>query len=87
MARIFTINFFYKTELESAIISVRTTPFFTEYTINPMDEEIMEKLPLKKIISSAPGQFSFVDFTKEQFTPLMKNIIEAIAQHLQPATV
>ncbi len=87
MARIFTINFFYKNDLRSAIVSVRITPFFTEYTINPMEEEVTEELLSKKIISSAPGQFYFVDCPKEQLTPLMNDIIKAIAQHLQPATV
>lgn len=87
MARIFSINFLHQNELQSAIVSVRTTPFFTEYTINPMNEEVIEELPSTKIISAGPGQFSFSGVSKDGTTPLMKDIIRAIAQHLQPATV
>ena len=64
MARIFSINFLHQNELQSAIVSVRTTPFFTEYTVNPMNEELIEELPSTKIISTGPDNFLFPTFQK-----------------------
>ena len=68
--------------MHTAIVSVRITPFFTEYTLN-FDEELMQLLPGNKIISTAPGHFIFQHVTSQDLTPLMKEIIRAVSQHGQ----
>ena len=64
------------------MVSVRTTPFFTEYTLS-FDESLMKQLPGNKIISSHTGQFTFQHSDSENTTPLMKEILRAVSQHLQ----
>lgn len=82
MARIFSIYFDYNNKLHNAIVSVRTTPFFTEYTLN-FDEELMQLLPGNKIISTTAGHFTFQHATDQDHNPLMQEIIRAVSQYGQ----
>ena len=82
MARIFSIYFNYNNKIHNAIVSVRTTPFFTEYTLN-FDEELMQLLPGNKIISTSADHFTFQHATAQDHNPLMKEIIRAVSQHGQ----
>jgi hypothetical protein len=82
MARIFNIYFTYNDQMYNAIVSVRTTPFFTEYTLN-FDEELMQLLPGNKIISTSSDHFIFQHASSQESNPLMKEIIRAVAQHSQ----
>ena len=66
----------------NAIISVRTTPFYTEYTLNNFDEELLELLPGNKILSQGPDHFIFQNATSEHSPALMKSIIQAVIEHL-----
>ncbi|MGN6166306.1 MAG: hypothetical protein ACTHOF_17375 [Flavisolibacter sp.] len=86
MARIFNIYFNYNGSMRSAMVSVRTTPFFTEYTLD-FDEELMELLPGNKIISTASNHFTFQHASSLEVTPLMKEIIGAVSQQSQKTEV
>lgn len=69
------------------MVSVRTTPFFTEYSINMLDEELMKQLPGNKIISTEPTHLAFLNTSPREVSPLMENIINAVSHHLQTTTV
>ena len=83
MARVFNIYFAYNNQTHNAVVSVRTTPFFTEYTLNNFSEELLELLPGNKIISKGPDHFVFPNATSENSTTLMNEIIRAVSEHLQ----
>ena len=83
MARIFNIYFSYHEQMYSAIVSVRTTAFFTEYTLNNFNEELLELLPGNKIISRGPDNFIFQNANTQHPDELMNAIIKAVSEHLQ----
>ena len=87
MARIFSINFTYENIPLSAMIAVRQTPFFMEYTLSMLPDEIMELLPGNKIISTGPNQLIFANATLDESSDLMKEILQAVAFHLQTTIV
>ena len=82
MARIFNIYFLFNDTMHSAVVSVRTTPFFTEYTLNSCNEDLLQLLPGNKIVSKSNGQFIFQNTTPENSIVLMNAIIKAIAEHM-----
>lgn len=82
MARIFNIYFLFNDIMHSAVVSVRTTPFFTEYTLNNFNEDLLRLLPGNKIVSKAPGHFVFQNPSAENSTALMNVIIKAVAEHM-----
>ena len=82
MARIFNIYFLHENLQHSAIVSVRNTPFFTEYTLNNFNEDLLRYLPGNKIISRSPEHFIFQNATDEHSTELMGAIIKAVTEHL-----
>jgi hypothetical protein len=67
----------------NAMVSVRTTPFFMEYTITMLDESIAEQLPNNKIISTSKDSFVFSDSTSENSKELMEQILQAVSSHMQ----
>lgn len=87
MARIFNIYFNYRDVQHNAVVSVRTTPFFSEYTLINFDEELLQLLPGNKIISTKSGHFTFQHADSENLTPIMEGIIKAVANHLQTTEV
>jgi len=87
MARIFNIYFRHSGLTHNAIVSVRTTPFFTEYILNNISEELMELLPGNKIVSAAPEQFVFQGAAAGHSGVLMEAIIGAVREHLQTLNV
>jgi hypothetical protein len=68
--------------LHSAIVSVRTTPFFTEYVLGNLDDDLRMLLPGTKIIEQTPGSLFFQNVLPEHSTSLMKAIIKSISTHL-----
>jgi len=82
MARIFNIYFSYNGMLQNAMVSVRTTPFYTEYTLNSFNEELLPLLPGNKIISQAPDHFIFPNASGQYSNTLMDAIIRAVSEHL-----
>jgi len=82
MARIFSISFNHFGNSYNAIVSVKENPFYTEYNVNLLDEELSGFLTSSKIISSAPGQFSFFNVGRENYTPLMKEVLHAVSEHI-----
>lgn len=82
MARIFSISFPYGGMEHNAMVTVRTTPFFTEYTINVFDDDLSELLPNNKVISTSPNSFTFSDSTSENVPQLMNSILKAISGHV-----
>jgi hypothetical protein len=82
MARIFNIYFTYNNRMHNAMVSVRTTPFFTEYTLR-FDEEMLQLLPGNKIISTSSDHFIFQHASSEENSPLMEEILRAVSQHSQ----
>ena len=82
MARIFNIYFPYEGMQYNAMVSVRTTPFFTEYTLNNIHDSLLEVLPGNKIISTGSNHFTFQNASHENSTELMEAIIRAVAEHL-----
>ena len=82
MARIFNIYFSYEDRMYHAVVSVRTTPFFTEYTLNNFNEELLEMLPGNKILSRSPGHYVFQNASPNHSSELMNAIIKAVKEHL-----
>jgi hypothetical protein len=82
MARIFNIYFVYNERMHNAIVSVRITAFFTEYTLNNLEEELLALLPGNKIVSQSAHHFVFKDASSENSSALMDAIIKAVAEHL-----
>ena len=82
MARIFSISFLHKGFSHNAMVAVRTTPFFTEYTISVFDELLAVLLPNNKVISTSQNNFTFPDATDQNDPQLMNDIIKAIAEHV-----
>jgi hypothetical protein len=87
MARIFSINFSYAGMNHSAMVSVRSTPFYTEYSINSLNEDLLELLPSTKIISSSPNQYFFEHIPKDKTTPLMDVLIKQVSLHMRTTAV
>jgi hypothetical protein len=81
MARIFSIHFLHEGLTQTGMVAVRKTPFFIEYTISMLDEEIVALLPGSKILSYSSNHFVFANATLDHSTELMRNIINAISQH------
>jgi hypothetical protein len=82
MARIFNIYFSYNGIMHNAIVSVRTTPFFTEYTLTHFDEDVLFLLPGNKILSTPGGGLFFQGAGPGNPDCLMKEIIRAVEEHL-----
>lgn len=83
MARIFTISFTYQGLPYNTIVSVRTTPFYREYTLSNLSEDILLLLPGNKIISPSTRQFLFPNAGPAHSRDLMNTIINAVRTHLQ----
>lgn len=83
MARVFNIYFEFEGMVYNAVVSVRSTPFLTEFTLNNFNEDLLELLPGSKILSQAPGHFIFQNASSENSTILMNAIIKAVAEHMQ----
>ena len=86
MARIFNIYFTHDGLVCNAVVSVRTTPFFTEYTLANFNDELLQALPSNKIISRDGGHFTFQNADGAP-TPLMDSIIKAVSEHLHATEV
>jgi hypothetical protein len=87
MARIFSIQFDYEGMVHSAMVTVRTTPFFTEYSINMLDDELMQQLPGNKIVSTNSATLAFMNTSPKEVSPLMACILNAVSHHLHTSTV
>jgi len=87
MARIFSIHFQYKGLPQSAMVSVRNTPFYTEYTISMLPDEVISALPGNKLISTGQNHLIFANATLDESTELMRDIIKAVEDHLQTTIV
>jgi hypothetical protein len=83
MARVFNIYFAFEGMVHNAVVSVRSTPFLTEFTLNNFNEELLELLPGNKILSQSPGHFVFQNVSPENSPILMNAIIKAVAEHMQ----
>ncbi|HEU4473122.1 MAG TPA: hypothetical protein VFR58_18650 [Flavisolibacter sp.] len=82
MARIFNIYFSYEGITHNAVVSVRNTPFFVEYTLTNVNDELEQLLPGNKIVSRSPGHFVFQHASGENQSALMDVIIRAVSEHL-----
>lgn len=82
MARIFTIRFIYNGNVHHAMIGVRETPFYVEYKLSMLDEHLMSQLPADKLYASETGEIRFANASGNALTPLMKEIIQAISEHM-----
>lgn len=82
MARIFNIYFEFEGMMYNAVVSVRSTPFLTEYTLNNFNEELLALLPGNKILSHSPGHFVFQNASGHDSTALMNSIIKAVSEHM-----
>lgn len=83
MARIFTISFSFLGVTHNTMVSVRTTPFYREYTLSNLEADILLLLPGNKIISPSSRQFLFPNAGPKHSTELMNTIIKAVTLHLQ----
>lgn len=88
MARIFNIYFSYEQVTHSAIVSVRETPFFTEYKLNNLNESLLHLLPGDKIIKkSGQNSIFFQNHTQQNTSILIDEILRAVQQHLNEVVV
>ena len=83
MARLFTISFRYDDELYNTLVTVKTLPYYMEYTLSDLNEDLQQLLPGNKIISATPGSFAFPDAKAGHSTGLMNAIIKAVSAHMQ----
>lgn len=83
MARLFTINFTYNDAPYTTMVTVRTTPFYMEYTLTNLEAELLLLLPGNKIISPSPKNFLFPNASSQHSTELMNSIIKEVALHMQ----
>lgn len=83
MARIFSIDFMHEGNLCHAMVTVRDTPFYTEYSVQISDEEVAAQLPNNKIVSSYQDNYIFSDSTSQNSSALMEELIHAIAGHIR----
>ena len=83
MARIFSIDFIHEDNVCHAMVTVRNTPFFTEYSVQISDESVAAQLPNNKVISAYPDNYVFSDSTSRNSTALMDELIHAIAGHIR----
>ncbi len=82
MARIFNIYFPFQDVVRNAIVTERSAPFYIEYHLT-LEPDLLLQLPGNKIIVTTPGYFSFPQVPAHENNVLMKEIIKAIASHLQ----
>lgn len=87
MARIFNIYVLFEEAMYSAMVSVRTTPFFTEYTLIHFNEDLLRLLPGNKILSRGSEHYVFPDACSENSIPLMNAITKAIAEHMHSVDI
>ncbi|RYZ23057.1 MAG: hypothetical protein EOO16_06650 [Chitinophagaceae bacterium] len=80
MARIFTIQFTYHGNEYSALVSERSTPLMTEYSLSMLDEDIEEALPSYKIMATPAGTIAFLGEPRPN--ALMQGILAAVSQHI-----
>lgn len=83
MARIFTISFTFKGETFDSMVSVKTTPFYMEYTLANLDAGLACFLPGTKLISPSARSFVFPNAQPHHSKELMDVIIKAVTGHLQ----
>jgi len=83
MARIFNIYFNHNDAMHNAVVSVRATPFLTEYILSNLDDDLLEQLPSNKILSTGTDHFVFHNASQKHSAVLMNGIIRAVAEHLQ----
>jgi hypothetical protein len=83
MARLFSINFYYEGTSHNALVTVKTTPFFTEYELSMLDENVLNQLPDNRILSSSPSHFVFASHNPHASKDLMNEIIQSISDHVQ----
>jgi hypothetical protein len=83
MARIFTISFTHNDTSFHTMVAVKTTPFYIEYTLADLDEELALLLPGNKIISPSFRSFIFPNAQPHHSGELMGAIIKAVRIHLQ----
>lgn len=82
MARIFTVYFSFEHKEYHSVVSVRTTPFFTEYSLLNLPDALVNLLPDTKILSRGPDHFVFPNPNINSSVSLMDSIAKAVAQHL-----
>ena len=87
MARIFNISFPFNNVTYSAMVTSRSTPFFTEYVINMIDDQLLNSLPGNKIVAVEPDELKFLNVTKEHSAELMKEIILAVKERIKSVQV
>ena len=87
MVRIFNIYFNFGGQSHNAIVSVRTTPFFTEYSLNNIREDLTELLPGNKILSNGKDHFVFQHVAPHHSQALMNAIIKAVSEHVHATEV
>lgn len=83
MARLFSIDFYYNGAIHNAMVTVRPTPFFTEYQLSMLDEDVLKQLPDNRILSSSPEHYVFASHNSSAPQDLMNEIIRSIADHVQ----
>lgn len=86
MARIFNIYFTTQGTTHSAVVSVRQTAFFTEYTLQNVDDSVLSLLPGNKIISRTKDDFIFQNAPNSP-SDLMQEIIRAVSNHMHAMNV
>ncbi len=83
MARLFTISFEYNNDQYNLLVTVKTTPYYMEYTLANLTDELQALLPGNKLISPSPKAFIFPNATAAHSRSLMNAISQAVSQHLQ----
>ena len=83
MARLFTISFVYNEVSYNTLVTVKTTPYYKEYTLNNLATDLLKQLPGNKIISPTSTRFFFPEAGPQHSEKLMTEIIKAVTEHLQ----
>ena len=81
MAQIFNIYFTYDDVPHSAMVSVRKTHFFLEYTLHNLTDDLLQQLPGNRIISRSVNDFIFQHASPEHQTDLMVTLLKVVSEH------
>jgi hypothetical protein len=82
MARVFTVNFTFKDELHSALISFESRDYDMSFLVRYLDHELQEIIPGRRIVVSLSEGIKSPKILTKTAEELLARTTEAISEHL-----
>jgi hypothetical protein len=82
MARVFTVNFTFKDQLHSALITFESRDFDMSFLVRYLDQELQEIIPGRRIVVSLNEGIKSPKFLTTTGEELLTRTTEAISRHL-----